>query len=237
MRGVGEFLDAGNGVSAPAGHLRPPVGGLLHQLVLDRADNAKRPAFELVDINEVESGAVPIRNQEPAARQSPERPASIPGHSMIAFKFSLVKVLKSVPEIREHLVTRRRVLASFLREPPGPSLNLMSRPYQRLLFRPLGTETLGEIEFGRAPVLHPVVRATEFTGLFPNLADALYWRITASAHIWTKDRQVSSASVTASLYGHPGEDIAFPSRRHHADFAQRQASRAKRQDGQYASAG
>jgi hypothetical protein len=114
------------------------------------------------------------RNQDPTARQCPQEPAPIPRHSMMAFELSLVEVLKSVPEIREHLVTRRRLLASFLRQPPGPPLNLMSRPDQRLLFRQLRTEAPGKVEFVRAPVLHPLVGATETMGLPPDQADTLY---------------------------------------------------------------
>ena len=42
------------GCSAPAAHLRPPVGGLLHQLVFDGSDDSQRPALELVDVDEAE---------------------------------------------------------------------------------------------------------------------------------------------------------------------------------------
>jgi hypothetical protein len=93
---------------------------------------------------------------------------------MMAFQLSLIEVLKSVPEIREHLVTRRRLLASFLRQPPGPPLSLMSGPDQRLLFRPLRTEAPGKVEFVRALVLHPLVGATETMGLPPDQADTLH---------------------------------------------------------------
>ena len=46
--------------SSPAAHLRPPAGRLFHQLVLDGADNAKRPVLKLADINEAEGDLFPV---------------------------------------------------------------------------------------------------------------------------------------------------------------------------------
>jgi hypothetical protein len=55
--------------SVPAAHVRPPVGGRLHQLVFDGTDHSQRPAFELVDVDEAEGQAVPGLDREPAVRQ------------------------------------------------------------------------------------------------------------------------------------------------------------------------
>ncbi len=171
---TGEGRDAAGRASAPAAYFRPPVGGLLHEFILDRADDAERPAFELADVDEAKSEAVPGRDREPAARERPEGTAPLSGYGVMAFELSLVEVLKGVPEISEHLVTGRRLLAPLARQPPGPPFYLMSRPDQRLLFRPLGTEAPGKVELVRAPVFHPVAGAAEAAGLVPALTDSLY---------------------------------------------------------------
>ena len=148
---------------------------LFHQLVLDGADNAKRPVLKLTDVNEAEGESVPRRNPELAAGQFLQGPAPVPWHSMMALELGLVEVLKGVPEVREHLVARRRLLAPLLCQPPGPPLHLVSRPDQRLLLRPLLAETPGKVERVRAPLpVHPLVGATEAVGLPPNLADTLH---------------------------------------------------------------
>lgn len=51
-RAITAHVTSSERVSAPAAHVRPPVGGFLHQLVLDSCDNTKCPALQLADIDE-----------------------------------------------------------------------------------------------------------------------------------------------------------------------------------------
>jgi hypothetical protein len=131
-------------------------------------------------------------------RQCPQGPALVSRHGMTAVECCLIEVSKGVPKVGQYLVAGRRFLASLPRQTPRPSCNLMSCPNQRLLFRPLRTEVPRRVEFSRTPVLHALVRPAVSVGLPADLTNALNWSITASAHIWTKDRQVSSSR--APLY-------------------------------------
>jgi hypothetical protein len=91
---------------------------------------------------------------------------------MVTLEVGLVKALKGVPQVREHFVTRRRVVASFLRQSLSPSLDLVGCPDQGVLFGKQFTGDPGEVEFVRAEA--PLVGATYAMGFLPERSYALH---------------------------------------------------------------